>query len=128
VLKNGKRFKSTILDTLEYKGVQNMAKTKKSANFKVDSQTASRLRLLSEKSGYSVAYLLREFSIIADTIPNHAEKISLVMWTNPEKKVFRTVVCPIICGSIPVNDDFPNSMVDELVHADMAKKMKTRSD
>jgi|WetSurMetagenome_2_1015567.scaffolds.fasta_scaffold230091_4 hypothetical protein len=100
-----------------------MVKTKKSANFKVDSQTASRLRLLSEKSGYSVAHLLREFSMIADTIPDYAEKISLLMWTNPEKKVFRTVVCPIICGSIPISDDFPNSLVDDLVHADIAKKI-----
>jgi hypothetical protein len=100
-----------------------MLKTTKPANFKVDSKTASRLRLLSEKSGYSVAHLLREFSIIADTIPDHAEKISLAMWTNPEKKVFRTVVCPIICGSIPVSNDFSNSMVDELIHADMAKKI-----
>jgi hypothetical protein len=100
-----------------------MLRKQKSANYKVDSHTAFRLRLLSEKSGYSVAHLLREFSMIANSIPTYAEKISLVMWTNQEKKVFRTVVCPIISGSLPVDDNFPNSMVDELVHVDMAKKM-----
>jgi len=64
----------------------------------VDYATGERLRLLSEKSGHSMAFILREFSKIVDFIPDNANRITLCFGLDAKTRQFKMAVLPMYVG------------------------------
>jgi len=65
----------------------------------VDSSTGKRLRLLSEKSGFSMAYILRELSKIVDFIPDNANRITLLIALDAKTRQVKLCAVPLYIGT-----------------------------
>lgn len=92
---------------------------------KIDDQTADRLKLLSEKSGFPVAEMVRQWAMIADTIPDSADRIVFMQTLRMENRSQLNMLSPLWVGIIK---DVPNSTseedVDKLIEADRKRKQK----
>ncbi len=65
----------------------------------VDYATGERFRLLSELSGFSMAYILREISKIVDFVPDNAQKISLLIALDAKTNQVKMMAIPIYVGT-----------------------------
>ena len=101
-----------------------MTKKHKAVNYKVSYATAQRLRLISRKSGHSISYLISEFAMIADAIPDGCQKAIFLSELRLDKSMFRCVISPMFVGSFEVASTMPNSEVDKLIHEDLGKKVE----
>lgn len=65
----------------------------------VDYETGERLRLLSEKSGFKMAYILRELSKIVDFIPDNVNRITLFIALDAKTRQVKMCAIPIYVGT-----------------------------
>jgi hypothetical protein len=65
----------------------------------VDYATGERLRFLSEKSGFSMAYILRELSKIVDFIPDNANRITLLIALDAKTRQVKLCAVPLYVGT-----------------------------
>lgn len=100
-----------------------MAKNSNKVNFTVDVATAERLRLLSVKSGYSVAHMIREFSLLADAIPDTCDRIVFMQSLKLENRIQMNILAPLYSGSLQVPATDSDEVVDKKIRADLKKKV-----
>ncbi len=86
----------------------------------VDSVTMSKLRILSEKSGHSIVFLVRELSKLASMIPSTADTVSLVVLPKTETRSIQFIVLPIFCGSFDLKTE--NEDMDKAIREDLKRK------
>lgn len=83
---------------------------KKNPQFRVDKETALRLRQLSEKSGYSIAHIIREISKIYDMVPDNADRIILGIFPRLENRSILFMASPMWVGTV---QGIPENASDE---------------
>jgi hypothetical protein len=101
-----------------------MSEKKNAPNFKVDIETAERLRLLSAKSGFSVAHLLRELSQIYDMLPDSCDRVILGIFPKIENRSITFIASPLYCGSLPsCSNETSDEEVDKRIRKALEEKI-----
>jgi len=102
-----------------------MTETNNQVKFGVKIDTAKRLRLLSEKSGFPISEIISEWSKIADTIPDSADRIVFMQTLKMENRSQLNMLSPLWVGRIPnVPTETSEEDVDKLIKVDYEKKRK----
>lgn len=93
----------------------------KQTTISVKPSVAEKIRLLSEKSGISIARIIEELSKLADFIPQSCDSVSLVILPKEETRSLQFVLLPIFSGSFELEDE--NEDIDAKIHEELKKKV-----